>query len=254
MIKKTKKVKEIKGKKSIKKEIKILFILIIVLVVINYQTIDNFLKNFFNTNQRVYVDRVLDGDTIEGENRSIRLLGINTPERGEFLYEEAKGFLKDYLLNKNVTLEFVGDRRDKYGRLLAYVFLDGENVNIKMVENGFANYYFYGGKDKYSDELLNAWNMCLTNNVNLCEKSDDVCSVCIKISDSSLINNCSFSCNITNWQVRGEGREKFIFSENILAPNEKTYFVLDLKNTGGSLFLRDAKGKLVEWKKENKKY
>ena len=41
-----------------------------------------------------------------------------------------------------------------------------------MVENGFANYYFYSGKDKYSDDLLEAWNKCIQNDVNLCEKSE----------------------------------------------------------------------------------
>ena len=43
------------------------------------------------------VRRVIDGDTIVAESRSIRLLGINTPERGEEYYLEAKEFLEDYL-------------------------------------------------------------------------------------------------------------------------------------------------------------
>ena len=242
--------KKIGKKKANGRDVKILIVLIVLLIAVNYPAVDNFLENFFNTKQTVQVDRIIDGDTLEADNQSIRLLGINTPERGEFLYAEAKDFLENELLNENVTLEFIGDRYDKYNRLLAYVLFNDININVKVVENGFANYYFYSGRDKYSDELLSAWNQCIANNVNLCEKSDDICSQCVSINNDGdfIINNCSFSCSITNWQARGEGREKFIFSEKTLAPNEKTYFALDLTNTGGSLFLRDDDGKLVEWK------
>ena len=211
-------------KRRIKKtEVRILIGIVLVLIILNYSSLDRQLENFLYAGQQVHVDRIIDGDTIEAENRneSIRLLGINTPERGEFFYDEAKDFLENELLNKNATLEFMGDRYDKYGRTLAYVFLGKENINVKMVENGFANHYFYGGRDKYSDELFSAWEMCIEKNVNLCEKSNDACSACIKISGSSLINSCSFSCNITNWQVRGEGREKFIFSGKTLSPRGK---------------------------------
>ena len=44
--------------------------------------------------ESVFVTRVIDGDTIETENSTIRLLGINTPERGKEYYGEAKDFLK----------------------------------------------------------------------------------------------------------------------------------------------------------------
>ena len=242
-------VKKIIRKKSIKREVGILVVLVIALIAINYSTVDNFLEKFFNTRQTVNVERIIDGDTLEAHNQSIRLLGINTPERGEFLYQEAKDFLEAETLNKKVTLEFIGDRYDKYGRLLAYVLLDEENINVRMVENGLANYYFYSGKDRYSDDLINAWYQCIASEVNLCKKSTDICSQCVNINGDGdfILNNCFFSCNITNWQARGEGREKFIFSEKTLSPNEKAYFALDLTNTGGSLFLRDDEGKLVDW-------
>lgn len=231
-----------------KRDIKILIVLIIALFALNYPFLDNLLTNFFDVSREVHVDRIIDGDTLEAENGSVRLLGINTPERGEFLYEEAKDFLEDILLDENVTLEFIGDRYDKYDRLLAYILLNDTNINVKMVEEGFANYYFYSGKDKYSDELLGAWEICIEEEVNLCEKSENPCAECVNINSNSVVNSCSFSCDITNWQVRGEGREKFIYSEQTLVPGEDSNFALDLTNTGGSLFLRDDAGKLVEWK------
>ena len=232
-------------------DIRILVILIALLFIINYPLLDRTLTKFLTETETILVERVIDGDTIEGENRneSIRLLGINTPEKGDFLYEEAKSFLESEILNKTVTLEFVGERYDKYGRTLAYIFLGNKNINLELVKNGFANYYFYSGKDRYSDDLLDSWNQCIENNINLCEKSLDSCSVCFGISGSSLINSCDFSCDITNWSVRGEGREKFIFSQRVLQPGEKSSFVLDLSNTDGSLFLRDDERKLVLWKK-----
>ncbi|MDZ4226836.1 MAG: thermonuclease family protein, partial [Candidatus Pacearchaeota archaeon] len=232
--------------KQKRRDINILVILVIVLFVINYPFLDNSLKNLLNEEEEVFVNRIIDGDTIEAENRneSIRLLGINTPERGDFLYGEARDFLEGEILGKNVTLEFTKDRYDKYDRTLAYVFLNGKNINLELVENGFANYYFYEGKDKYSDDLTDAWGKCIEKNVNLCEKSANICAPCIDINSYSITNSCSFSCDIDGWIIKGEGREKFVFN-GTLNPGMDFKFSLDLTNSGGSLFLRDEKGKLA---------
>ena len=77
-----------------------------------------------------------------------------------------------------------------------------------MVEDGFANYYFYDGRDKYSDELEDAWDKCINDKINLCEPSNHICKSCISINTDYLINNCGFTCDITNWTIKGEGREK----------------------------------------------
>ncbi len=230
------------------KEKIILISAIILLVVINYSFLDRVLVNFFDDKEYVEVDRVIDGDTIVVGDESVRLLGINSPEKGEDYYEEAKRFLENKILNKSVKLKFLGDKYDKYGRLLAYIYFDGENINVKLVEEGFANYYFYSGKDKYSNDLLDAWDTCIKKDVNLCKKSEDACASCIFINSKSIINNCNFECDISNWQMKGEGRKEFIFSEQILKPNEEVGFELDLTDSGGSLFLRDDEGKLVLWR------
>jgi hypothetical protein len=237
-----------KGKKKRKIEKKLLIVLLLVLFIINYSFLDNLVKNFLDESQSVFVERVIDGDTVDIGNNSVRLLGINTPERGEFYYGEAKKFLENLVLNKTVILEFTRERQDKYGRILAYIHLNGSNVNVKMVENGFANYYFYSEKDKYSDDLIDAWGICIDKGINLCEKSENQCAPCITIDSNSIKNSCDFSCNITGWLVKGEGREKFIFSEQILQPGADSKFALNLENSGGSLYLRDGKGKLVAWK------
>lgn len=230
-----------------KKQIFILIILVVVLIFINYDFLDRQLENFLDESEYVHVTRIIDGDTIEiDNNESIRLLGINTPERKEKYYEEAKEFLENLILNKTIKLEFTNDRYDKYGRVLAYIFLENENINVKIVESGFANYYFYSGRDKYSDDLEEAWNECIDNNRNLCEKSDNICSPCIEVNTNYITNTCSSLCDISGWEIKGEGREKFIFNQTI-SPNEMAGFELDTTDSGGTLFLRDDDGKLVEW-------
>lgn len=255
-----------------KKEGIFLILLFVFLFAINYPFLDGITKDFLEDENEIFVSRIIDGDTIVGNNGSIRLLGINTPERGEEYYAEAKEFLEAEIFNRTVQLKFGKEREDLYGRTLAYIFLDGKNVNIKIVENGFANYYFPVGKDVYYAEFQEAWNKCLQSGKNLCEKSKDICSSCIFLkeinpkSDEVIFENrCGFSCNLENWEIKDEGRKKFIFPEFVLEPNKEIKIKTgELENTenilfwkgetyvwtksGDTLFLRDSEGKLVLWK------
>ncbi len=233
------------------RDIIILISLITVLFLINYQFLDRSLEDFIGDpfSETAKIERIIDGDTVESNGTSIRLLGINSPERGEFYFEESKVFLEELILNETVRLEFVGSRQDKYYRTLAYIHFGRENINIKMVEEGFANYYFYDGRDKYSDDLEEAWSVCLEKEVNLCEKSEDVCVLCIEIGSSRefITNTCNFSCNVEGWTIGGEGRDKVVFKED-LGVGRSADFDLDLSDSKESLFLRDDKGRLVEFK------
>ena len=76
------------------------------LFAVNYSWIDSALINFFSEQETEIVERVIDGDTIIINNKSIRLLGINSPERGEYYYAEAKAFLEEKILNKKAQLLF----------------------------------------------------------------------------------------------------------------------------------------------------
>ena len=233
-----------------KKQIDKLIIIFLALAIFSlfYSPVDNFLEDTFSAKENVLVERVIDGDTIDTEIGSIRFLGINTPERGELYYNEAKVFLETEILNKTVELEFARERYDKYNRTLAYVFYENRNINVELVENGFANYYFYDGRDKYSNELEDAWDKCINNKINLCEPSSNICKSCVIINTDYLTNNCGFTCDIKNWTIKGEGREIFTFNQT-LAQGQQASFELDLADSGGSLFLRDNEGKLVEWRK-----
>jgi endonuclease YncB( thermonuclease family) len=89
--------------------------------------------------------RVIDGDTFEdAAGRKIRLLAIDTPERGEAFYEEAKTELKRILGNRRLRFEFGPESTDHYGRLLAFVFADDSIfVNARLLEEGLARAYFF---------------------------------------------------------------------------------------------------------------
>jgi len=104
------------------------------------------------------VSRVIDGDTIElSTGEGVRLIGIDTPELNEPYYSEAKNRLQELIEDKLVVLESDFEDTDKYGRLLRYVFLDEENINIEMVEEGYAYAYVFSDI-KYKEEIMAAEN------------------------------------------------------------------------------------------------
>ena len=151
-----------------RKKIFLFIFLFLILLIVNYNFLDGVVSNLLDEHKsEVHVERIVDGDTIKADNLTIRLLGINTPERGEKYHDEAEKFLADLIDNKTVQLEFGKDKIDKYGRTLAYIFLNEENINQKQIDNGFANYYFPSGKDVHYNDFKNAWLSCINENKNL---------------------------------------------------------------------------------------
>ena len=96
------------------------------------------------------VFRVTDGDTITVRDgrieKTIRLVGIDAPEVSHKKRKPSQPFaqaatkhIAGMVLNKNVEIKEYG--QDRYGRVLAVVFLDGKNVNLEMVKAGYAEVY-----------------------------------------------------------------------------------------------------------------
>ena len=85
---------------------------------------------------------VVDGDTLvagaDGEQERVRLIGINAPEPEECLAEEATQALDDLVSGYPVRLVPDASDRDGFGRLLRYVYVDGEFVNEALVRRGLA--------------------------------------------------------------------------------------------------------------------
>lgn len=97
---------------------------------------------------------ISDGDTItvlttEKEQLKVRLAGIDAPEKGQPFGNAAKKNLSALIYGKDVTLS--GKKTDRYGRLVRKVLLDGEDVNLRQITDGFAWYF-----RKYANELTAA--------------------------------------------------------------------------------------------------
>ncbi len=111
------------------------------------------------------VDHVIDGDTVKvtigNQTETIRLLLIDTPESVhptkpvQPFGKEASNYLKEMLPNgTKIELEYDVNKRDKYDRLLAYIWLDGKMINEVLVEKGFARVaYIYKPNTKYEMRL-----------------------------------------------------------------------------------------------------
>ena len=120
-------------------------------VVENPANFDWVKENFPQNCRWETLDRVIDGDTIYTTEHKVRLIGIDTPEvKSPFREEEPGGKeasekTREILKNtKKVCLihDKIGDKTDKYGRSLDYVFLeDGTDLNAELVKTGFARWY-----------------------------------------------------------------------------------------------------------------
>lgn len=88
--------------------------------------------------------KVIDGDTIwvKGIGK-VRLVQVNTPERGEPGYKEAKNFVKKVCLNKTVYLD-IDDKKpkDKYNRTLAIVYVGNMDLNQELLNRDLAEVMF----------------------------------------------------------------------------------------------------------------
>jgi micrococcal nuclease len=137
-----------------------------------------------NNYEDILVDRVVDGDTLRLEDgERVRLIGIDTPEMHESdkLYRDSQksgqnvksiqalgrrayGFTRDLVEGKRVRLEFDLEKRDKYKRLLAYVYLkDGRFVNAEIVKQGYASLMTYPPNVKYADTFKQLYQQAREN-------------------------------------------------------------------------------------------
>ncbi|HSR93451.1 MAG TPA: thermonuclease family protein [Solirubrobacterales bacterium] len=108
----------------------------------------------------VSVVRVIDGDTIEvrldGRDEDVRLIGVDTPETVkpdtpvQCFGERASHFTKRSLTGKRVRLVFGVERRDVYGRLLAYVYLRRRFFNPILVRRGLARSLTIPPNDRFA--------------------------------------------------------------------------------------------------------
>ncbi len=219
--------------------------------------------------------RVIDGDTVELDNGDrVRLIGINTPERGDFYYDESKKMLVDLVENKSVKLEKDVEDKDRYGRLLRYIYLDDKFINLELLKAGYANTYFIKPNVKHNDALTEAYEYAIDNQLNLWKLSKY--SGCISIEDFHYFeekndpdneyvimkNICGYDLDLNKWTLKDEARHEYEF-KNLLLKSSSTITInsgigKDTSSTlfwgykrtvwnddGDTLYLRDNLGYLV---------
>jgi micrococcal nuclease len=234
------------------------------------------------------VTKVIDGDTIEvnqeGTAYKVRLLDINTPEKKQPYHQDAVNFLKAKIEGREVILERGKEDKDKYSRLLRYVFYDEELVNAKILQEGLANFYSYQNT-QYTSRLKKAEEQAREQEKGIWEKSQHACSSCISLEEVengegkedcqagnewvTFLNSCSQVCILDRWTIKDDASHIYTFKEIILRENQKLILyngqgqvnltteqvILFFQNKDrcasiwndeqDSLFLRDAEGKLV---------
>ncbi len=121
------------------------------------------------------VTYVVDGDTLDIDTgERIRLICIDTPERGEYYYSEAKEYLKSLTLNKEVDLVKDISETDRYGRLLRYIYLtDGTFVNELMVRGGYARAYPYNPDTTLCPQIENAEEIAKENHLGIWAEEEE---------------------------------------------------------------------------------
>lgn len=166
-----------KGKRSIGS---IIAALLIAAVVYYFNLDDINDGNQLENHIPVELVRTIDGDTIkvkyEGEERNIRYLLIDTPEidhknpaNTEPLALEATVRNDELLKSGQVTIEFdEGDHEDQYGRLLAYIYVDGKSVQETLLAEGYARVaYVFEPNTKYVDEFNKTANQAKAEKIGV---------------------------------------------------------------------------------------
>lgn len=160
------------------------------------------------------VSEVIDGDTIRlytGEK--IRYIGMNTPEKNTYFYKEAKARNEELILGRKVRLEYDRDKKDKYNRVLAYVFADGKFINKALIDEGMARFHakspnylhaskFYKSESEAKEKRIGLWSKLAPETATLRILSDP--------SDAEIVIDDEPIDELTPYTVHGilPGRHK----------------------------------------------
>ncbi len=126
------------------------------------------------------VSKVIDGDTFHvqissADIISVRLTGLDAPEsrasahkQVQYFGKQSSDFLKSFLTGKYVRFEYDVDKVDRYGRLLAYVYLkDGTFLNEYLIKMGYATAFTVQPNSKYANKFISAERYARQNKLGL---------------------------------------------------------------------------------------
>ncbi len=223
-------------------------------IIIFVLLVGSFFLFYHATSERETLDaqivKVIDGDTIViTTGDKVRLKGINTPEKNQYLNVEATKYLEGFINN---SAEIISFGKDRYGRMLGYVFVDGQNLNEKILEKGFGHLYYYG-KDFYYNKLEKAETRAKKSEIGIWSKSENYGCLEIKefvyydVSDDDfeklvLKNSCDKNLKVvikddaTHIYEKLIGDELILETQNIWNDDSDSVYVWD--DSGLLLFHR----------------
>ncbi len=204
--------------------------------------------------ERVIVSQVIDGDTLRlADSRVIRLINVNTPEKSERYYAEAKENLS-WLINRSVELEILGI--EKYGRTLGRVYAP-EYLNLNLVKGGFAHSFLVNNEE--IADFKDAQDYAFKNEIGIWKHSPYYECLKAEINKKDeyvdLVSGCK--ADVTGWVIQDESTKKYVLITNFKnirlysgdgKDNDEEIF-WDVgsvwNNDRDSLFIRDKNGLLV---------
>lgn len=106
------------------------------------------------TEARIVVTRIIDGDTLViSTGETVRLIGVDAPEKKDCYSINGANRLQELVLDKEITIEHDRSEKDRYGRTLLYIWVDGVFVNEILTKEGFADSKRYPPDIKYAPLL-----------------------------------------------------------------------------------------------------
>lgn len=118
------------------------------------------------------ITKVADGDTVtiqaDGKTEKVRLIGIDAPESAQRPWgPKATEFTKKLALGKNARIEMDVTARDKYGRLLGYLYVGDTFVNLELVRQGYAQVYTYPPNVAHTEKFVAAQREAREKGLNI---------------------------------------------------------------------------------------
>lgn len=228
---------------------------------------------------KILVRTVIDGDTIElSDGEKVRYIGINTPERNQKYYKEARDLNMALVQGKDVTIEYDALKKDQYGRTLGYVFVDSVLVNQEIIKAGLAFVYSEHSTIKHFDAFLRTEKEAKEKHIGIWTKSNAK----IKINTVhfnaqgkdeeyvngewiDLVNTGAQDMSISGFALQDESNNQFIFPNYSLGPRSSVRIYSGKgrntrealywgslhpiwNNDGDTVFLFDNKNQFIESK------